>query len=111
MTVGPGGDRVAEVGGPGTREKSIQSVRLGGAIGLVGALTGGRIDPASVMRKSIRLQGIYVGNKVMFEDMARAMMAQEMCPVIDSRIAFEDAPAAYHRMQGAGHFGKIVITI
>ncbi len=111
MTDGRGVDLVAEVGGAGTLEKSIQSVRIGGAIGLVGALTGGRTDPAGVMRKSIRLQGIYVGNKVMFEDMARALTAQEMSPLIDSRIAFEDAPAAYHRMRGADHFGKIVITI
>ncbi len=43
--------------------------------------------------------------------MARALTAQEMSPLIDSRIAFEDAPAAYHRMRGADHFGKIVITI
>ena len=111
LTDGRGVDLVAEVGGPGTLEKSIHAVRVGGAIGLVGVLTGGKIDPTNVMRKSLRLQGIYVGNKVMFEDMTRAMTANETHPLIDSRVDFEDAPAAYHRMQGAGHFGKIVITI
>ncbi|MEE8505753.1 MAG: NAD(P)-dependent alcohol dehydrogenase [Kiloniellales bacterium] len=111
LTDGRGVDLVAEVGGPGTLEKSVQAVRVGGAIGLVGVLTGGKIDPTGVMRKSLRLQGIYVGNKVMFEDMARALTAHETRPVIDSRVAFEDAPAAYHRMRGAGHFGKVVITI
>ncbi len=111
LTDGRGVDLVAEVGGPGTLEKSVQAVRVGGVIGLVGVLTGGKIDPTGVMRKSLRLQGIYVGNKVMFEDMARALTAHETRPVIDSRVAFEDAPAAYHRMRGAGHFGKVVITI
>ena len=111
LTDGRGVDLVAEVGGPGTLEKSVQAVRVGGANGLVGVLTGGKIDPTGVMRKSLRLQGIYVGNKVMFEDMARALTAHETRPVIDSRVAFEDAPAAYHRMQGAGHFGKVVIAI
>ncbi|MHA1565484.1 MAG: zinc-dependent alcohol dehydrogenase family protein [Alphaproteobacteria bacterium] len=111
LTDGRGVDLVAEVGGPGTLEKSIQAVRVGGAIGLVGVLTGGKIDPTGVMRKSLRLQGIYVGNKAMFEDMARALTAHETRPVIDSRVAFEDAPAAYHRMRGAGHFGKVVINI
>jgi NADPH:quinone reductase-like Zn-dependent oxidoreductase len=111
LTYGRGVDLIAEVGGPGTLEKSVQAVRVGGAIGLVGGLTGGKIDPTGVMRKSIRLQGIYVGNKVMFEDMACALAAHETRPVIDSRVAFEDAPAAYHRMRGAGHFGKVVITI
>ncbi len=111
LTDGRGVDLVAEVGGPGTLEKSIQAVRVGGAIGLVGVLTGGKIDPTGVMRKSLRLQGIYVGNKIMFEDMARALTAHETRPLIDSRVTFEDAPAAYRRMQGAAHLGKVVIAI
>ncbi len=111
ITEGRGVDLVAEVGGAGTLEKSIQAVRAGGTIGLVGVLTGGKIDPAGVMRKSLRLQGIYVGNKTMFEDMTRAISAHEMHPVIDSRFDFEEAPGAYGRMRGAGHFGKIVIAI
>ncbi len=111
LTDGRGVDLVAEVGGPGTLEKSIQAVRVGGTIGLVGVLTGGSIDPTGVMRKSIRLQGIYVGSKAMFEQMVRALAAHELRPVIDSSFAFEDARAAFRRMQGAGHFGKIVISI
>ena len=63
------------------------------------------------MRKSIHLQGIYVGNKAMFEDMARAITADGMRPVIDALVDFKDAPDAYRRMQDAGHFGKIVIAI
>jgi NADPH:quinone reductase-like Zn-dependent oxidoreductase len=31
--------------------------------------------------------------------------------VIDRRFAFDEARAAYHHMQAAGHFGKIVIEI
>lgn len=111
LTGGRGVDLVAEVGGPGTLEKSLQAVRVGGAVGLVGVLTGGRIDPTVVMRKSVRLQGIYVGNRAMFEDMARAIAANELKPVIDTRFPFAEARAAYRRMQGAGHFGKIAITI
>ena len=111
MTDGRGVDLVVEVGGPGTLEKSIQATRVGGTIGLVGVLTGGRIDPTAVMRKSIRLQGIYVGNRTMFESMNRAIAAHHLCPVIDARFAFDDARSAFHHMQGAGHFGKIVITI
>ncbi len=111
LTKGRGVDLVAEVGGAGTLERSIQAVRVGGSIGLVGVLTGGTIDPTSVMRKSIRLQGIYVGSRAMFENMNRAIAAGGLKPVIDASFGFEEARAAYHRMQGAGHFGKIVITI
>jgi NADPH:quinone reductase-like Zn-dependent oxidoreductase len=102
---------VAEVGGPGTLEKSIEAVRIGGSIGLVGVLTGGAINPTGVMRKSIRLQGIYVGSRAMFENMNRAIAAHQLEPVIDRRFAFDEARAAYHHMQAAGHFGKIVIEI
>ncbi len=111
LTEGRGVDLVAEVGGAGTLEKSIQAVRVGGTIGLVGVLTGGTIDPTSVMRKSIRLQGIYVGSRAMFENMNRAIEAGGLRPVIDSGFGFDEARAAYHHMQGAGHFGKIVITV
>ena len=111
LTKGRGVDLVAEVGGAGTLERSIQAVRVGGSIGLVGVLTGGTIDPTSVMRKSIRLQGIYVGSRAMFENMNRAIAAGGLKPVIDASFGFDEARAAYHRMQGAGHFGKIVISI
>ena len=111
LTDGRGVDVVAEVGGGGTLEKSIAAVRLGGAIGLVGVLTGGTIDPTLLMRKSIRLQGIYVGSREMFETMNRAIAAARIKPVIDRRFIFDDAPAAYHCMRDAGHFGKIVVTI
>ena len=111
MTEGRGADIVVEVGGAGTLERSIQAARIGGSIGLVGVLTGGEINPTSVMRKSIRMQGIYVGSRAMFESMNRAIAANELHPVIDQRFGFDDARAAFHHMQGGGHFGKIVIGI
>ena len=95
----------------GTLEKSIAAVQIGGAIGLVGVLTGGRIDPTAVMRKSIRLQGIYVGSREMFENMNRTIAAERIKPVVDRRFPFDEARAAFHNMRGAGHFGKIVVTI
>ena len=111
LTDGRGVDVVAEVGGGGTLEKSIAAVQIGGAIGLVGVLTGGRIDPTAVMRKSIRLQGIYVGSREMFENMNRTIAAERIKPVVDRRFPFDEARAAFHNMRGAGHFGKIVVTI
>jgi NADPH:quinone reductase-like Zn-dependent oxidoreductase len=111
LTGGRGVDLVSEVGGAGTLQRSIEAVRVGGKIGLVGVLTGGEINPTRVMNKSIRLQGIYVGSRAMFETMNRAIAAHELRPVIDRSFAFDEARAAYHHMQGAGHFGKIVITV
>jgi NADPH:quinone reductase-like Zn-dependent oxidoreductase len=74
-------------------------------------LTGGQINPTAIMRKSLTVHGIYVGSRGMFEHMNRAIAAAGLRPVIDRRFAFEEARAAYHHLQGGGHFGKIVITL
>ena len=113
LTDGEGADRIVEVGGPGTLEKSIEAVRVGGTIGLIGILTGvaGQIAPTSIMRKSLTVRGIYVGPRQMFAEMNQAIAAHSLRPVIDQQFAFEDAKDAYHTMRAAGHFGKLVISI
>jgi len=111
MTDGQGVDRVVEVGGGGTLAKSLEAVKVGGTVSLIGVLTGGEINPIPVMRKSVRLQGIYVGSRVMFESMNRAIATHQMHPVIDQSFDFAEARGAYHHMEAAGHFGKIVIEV
>ncbi len=111
MTGGAGVDVTIETGGGGTLEKTIEATRVGGTISLIGVLTGGTIDPVAVMRKSIRLQGVYVGNRRMFEEMNAAFALNRLCPVVDRVFDFEDARSAYHVMRGAGHFGKLVVKV
>ena len=113
LTNGEGADRIVEVGGPGTLQKSIEAVRVGGIIGLIGILTGiaGQISPTAIMRKSVTLRGIYVGPRQMFAEMNQAIATHDLRPVIDQTFAFEDAKNAYHTMRAAGHFGKLVIKI
>jgi len=111
LTDGGGVDVTIETGGGGTLEKTLEATRVGGIISLIGVLTGGAIDPTTVMRKSIRLQGVYVGNRRMFEDMNAAFELNRVHPLIDQVFDFEDARAAYHAMRGAGHFGKLVVKV
>ena len=111
LTDGLGVDVTVEVGGAGTLPRSIAATRVAGTIALIGVLTGGQIDPTLVMRKSIKLQGIYVGSRRMFTEMNRAIAAGGLEPVIDRRFAFDEARAAYHAMEEANHFGKLVITL
>jgi NADPH:quinone reductase-like Zn-dependent oxidoreductase len=111
LTGGHGVDVVVEVGGAGTLEKSVESVRVGGTISLVGVLTGGQIDPTSIMRKSVCLQGIYVGPKNMFEKMNAALVHNHTHPVIDEVVGFSEARKAYELMESGAHFGKIVISM
>lgn len=113
LTDGIGVDRVVEVGGPGTLQRSINAVRVGGNIALIGVLTGvdGTVGPTGLMRKSITLRGIYVGSRQMFMDMNRAIAAHQIKPMIDEQFAFADARNAYHRMRSGQHFGKLVIDV
>ena len=111
LTDGRGVDHTVEVGGAGTLARSVAATRIAGSIGLIGVLTGGEINPTLIMRKSLRLQGVYVGSRRMFEDMNRAIAHHGMRPVIDRCFELADARAAYHAMRAAAHFGKLVITV
>ena len=113
LTHGHGVDRVVEVGGPGTLQKSIAATRVGGAIQLIGILTGvgGEIAPTDIMRKSISMRGIYVGSRTMFAEMIAFMTTHRIAPVIDEIFEFNDARDAFKRMRAATHFGKLVIQV
>ena len=111
LTGGQGVDITVEVGGPGTVARSVEATGVGGTVALIGILTGGQFNPTAVMRKSINLQGVYVGSRRMFADMNRAIALHGISPVIDQTFAFDQAPAAFHAMAGQGHFGKIVVTV
>lgn len=107
-----GVDHIVEVGGAGTLGKSLKAVRIGGVIALVGVLTGkGEIDPQPALMKSVRMQGIYVGSREMFEDMNRAIVQGGMRPVVGRTFPFAEALEAYKYLESGAHFGKIVISI
>ena len=91
----------------------MKSVRVGGTVSLIGILTGfeTQIDPSIILMKSIRVNGIYVGSRAMFERMNTALSVTKIKPVIDRVFDFEDAPEALRHLQSAGHFGKIVIRV
>ena len=112
LTDGIGVDQVVEVGGAGTLAQSMEATRVGGMIRLIGILAGtdGEVNPVPVLMKSLRLQGVYVGSREMFEDMNAAMTVNQIKPVIDKVYPFEEARQALTLMEGASHFGKIVIT-
>src|SRR5439155_7896472 len=110
LTNGTGADHVVEVGGAGTLAKSVNATRVYGRVALIGVLSSGSgIDPVKVLMKSIRMQGILVGSRRMFEDMKRAIAANHLEPVIDKTFGFEKAREALEYMASASHFGKIVL--
>jgi NADPH:quinone reductase-like Zn-dependent oxidoreductase len=107
-----GVDHVVEVGGGGTLARSINSVRVGGHIALIGALAAsGEFSYVPVFMKLIRVQGVFTGSRAMFEDMNRAIEAAKLRPVIGKVFKFDEAREALKYMESGSHFGKIVVTI
>jgi NADPH:quinone reductase-like Zn-dependent oxidoreductase len=112
QTGGTGVDIVVEVGGAGTLERSVKAVRTGGHIALIGVLAGpGAFNPVSILMKAVRLQGVFVGSREMFEDMNRLVAAKGIKPVIDRVFPFADAPAAFRHLESGSHFGKVVVAV
>ena len=106
-----GVDHVVEVGGAGTLSKSLNSVRIGGHVAVIGVLAGaGEFDPRGVLMKAVRMQGILVGSRRMFEEMNNAIEGNGLKPVIDKMFAFKDASEALRYMESGSHFGKIVVS-
>ena len=105
-------DITVEVGGAGTLPRSFLATRLGGRIAVIGLLTGAgaQVDPMPILRRNLRVQGLYVGNKQMFEAMNRAIEAGGLKPVIDKVFPFAEAKEAYRHLKSQNHFGKIVIS-
>jgi NADPH:quinone reductase-like Zn-dependent oxidoreductase len=107
-----GVDHVVEVGGAGTLQKSLNAARMGGHIAVIGALSGaGEVNPVSILMKTIRLQGIFVGSRQMFEDMNRLICQYNLKPVVDRVYEFDEVKEALDHMESAAHFGKIVVKI
>jgi NADPH:quinone reductase-like Zn-dependent oxidoreductase len=113
LTAGRGVDHVLEVGGAGTLPLSLRAVRMGGRISLIGVLTGGasQVNPLPILMKNVRVQGIYVGSREMFEAMNRAIALHKLRPVVDRVFAFKEIQEALPYMESGGHFGKICIRI
>lgn len=108
---GEGVDHVVEVGGSDTMQRSLRAVRMNGAISVIGVLSGVEpaISPRDILINSLRVQGIYVGSRAMFERMNRAVALHQITPVVDKVFPWTDIKEALHYMESQQHFGKICL--
>lgn len=112
ITGGRGVEVVVEVGGPGTLGQSLQAVRIGGHVALIGVLTGvsGDVPTALLMAKQARLQGLIVGSRQEQEEFVRALEINEIRPVIDRTFGLEELADAFRYQETGDHFGKIAVS-
>jgi NADPH:quinone reductase-like Zn-dependent oxidoreductase len=108
-----GVDRVIEVGGASTIERSTRCTRFGGIVSCVGFVGGhqGGVDPLFLISRVLSLQGYMMGSRIQFEEMLKAMELHELHPVIDSTFDIGDTALAYHHLHSGRHVGKIVIQL
>ncbi|EFC45729.1 predicted protein [Naegleria gruberi] len=111
-----GVDHVIEVGGAGTLQRSLQSVKRGGQVHMIGLLA--QKDPndnfdvgMSVLFSGAILRGFIVGSRAMFEDMVKTIENNDIHPVVDKVFSFDQAQEAFKHMESQKHVGKVVIRI
>ncbi|KAF9029505.1 NAD(P)-binding protein [Hymenopellis radicata] len=116
ITEGRGVDHVLEIGGTGTLERSMLSVRYGGYVHIIGVIakpsSTDRTIPLSI-GKSINLRGIHIGSVALFQDMNRLIKEnpEETRPIIDKVFAFAETIKAYEYLHSQAHVGKVVISL
>ena len=112
LTEGVGVDHVVEVGGAGTLNQSLRAVRSGGRVYMIGVLSGaGNVNPLPILMKNVRVQGIFVGSREMFEAMNRAITQHKMRPVVDRVFPFAEARQAFRHLESGAHFGKVCLRM
>jgi NADPH:quinone reductase-like Zn-dependent oxidoreductase len=111
LTEGEGADLVLEIGGEKTFAQSLAAVRMQGTIAVIGGVTGlgGSMVPRQLVGVAVRMQGVYVGSRVMHEDLARFVEVAQIRPVIDRVFPSAEVPEAFRYLAAGRHFGKVAI--
>lgn len=93
-------------------EKTCQAMKLGGKIAVVGLLGGlnTNLSAFGIIHKSLSVIGVQVGSKETFEAMNRAILINNIKPVVDRVYKLDEVIDAFKYLDQGGHFGKVVIT-
>jgi NADPH:quinone reductase-like Zn-dependent oxidoreductase len=111
LTGGKGVDHVIEVIGGENLNRSLNAVKISGAICYIGVIGGLRaaVDTRQFFTKNVRLHGIETGSRAMFEEMNRFIEIHQMKPIIDKTFAFNQVREALKYLESGAHFGKVVV--
>lgn len=113
LTGGEGADHVLDIGGAATIEQSLDALRPGGNIYLVGFLGGTdmTVSLPVVFRRRAVLRGLSVGSRASFERMNAAIEEHDIHPAIDRVFERTQLADALALMESGGQFGKIAIRL
>jgi len=113
---GEGVDNVVEVGGNATMAQSLKAVKMDGVISIIGFVGGGGEEKPpgflDCLMNICTVRGILVGNRLQFEQMNKAIDANNIKPVVDKKVfTLDELKEAYQYMWDQKHFGKLTIKI
>jgi NADPH:quinone reductase-like Zn-dependent oxidoreductase len=107
-----GVDHVIEVGGAGTLKRSMRAVKIAGHLAVIGVVAGkGEFSNVPIFMKALKLHGIFVGSRVMFEAMNSVIEQQGLRPIVDRSFGFGEVRDALSYMKRGEHFGKLVVEM
>ena len=108
---GHGVDAVLEIGGSGTLPQSLEAIRHGGHINIIGYMAGVDmgITVFPLIIKNANFHGIGTGNRDSFEAMMACVEANAIEPVIAETFAMEAFSKAFATLESSAPFGKIVL--
>jgi NADPH:quinone reductase-like Zn-dependent oxidoreductase len=111
LTGGVGADYIVDVTGS-ELARSVNAVRVGGQVSVVGVLAGisAQLELYPLLSKKARLQGIFTGSRDHFEDLNRAVEQHRLRPVVARVFPFAKARDAFAQLESNQFVGKIVIA-
>ncbi|KAF2473881.1 alcohol dehydrogenase [Lindgomyces ingoldianus] len=116
LTPGKAGvQHVVEVGGPTTMAQSLKAIKIDGVISIIGFIGGfSKEQPTFLdcLMNICTVRGLLVGSRLQFEDMNRAIEANDIHPIVDEKVFdLVHAKEAYEYMWDQKHFGKLCIKV
>jgi len=119
LTNGNGADRIIETGGSDTFLQSVSASRFGGQVVLVSSVGSAGlpsvIDLNALLTPMfvnlVTVRPVFVGSRLTFEEMNRAIAVTKLRPVIDRSFGFDEVHEAYRYFESGSQCGKVVIKI
>ncbi|PYI21450.1 NAD(P)-binding protein [Aspergillus violaceofuscus CBS 115571] len=118
LTNGKGVDYILENGGSGTIAESLNSVKMGGNISVIGFLSQAKQsempDVASLaLAKGAVVRGITVGSTQLLEEVIRFVAQKGLRLPVEKEFRFtqEEVVKAYEYMASGSHVGKVCIKL
>jgi NADPH:quinone reductase-like Zn-dependent oxidoreductase len=113
VTEGNGADVVVETVGGRNLQRSLNAVRMGGHIPVVGLLDGfdSSVNALTLLHQQVTIHGMEVGSTQDFVAMNQAIATYNIHPIIDKTFPLEQTQAAFEYLEQGWHFCKVVITL